>query len=591
MKFWKSIIILGVIFILIPLSVNSAEDITLTASVDRKVVLLGEAIQFTLTFTGTRRVPQPDFELEGFKVNYLGPSTQISIVNGRTSSSISHVFSLLPTKVGKLTIGPLSLHYDGKNYNIQPITVEVVQEREGGQGEGDSQLSDRIFITMSVEDKEVYVNQEILLTIRLYVRDLTIRDVQYPTFSADKFLVRDYLEPTQGQEVLDGVLFEMIEFKTFLLPVGAGELTLGPAKLGSNLVVQSRSRSRSSFFGGTKRPITVKSEPITLTVRSLPSQGRPVDFAGAVGDYDLGVSANPIEVKAGEPITLIAKIRGRGNFDTLSAPVLPDLGNFKIYEPQVKTETVLSPEGTVGLKTYEQVIIPKDEFVDEIPLVSFSFFDPSSARYKIITRGPIGIKVHKLPEEEKIQIVGLPAQINSLEEEILGSDIVYIKDSLANAGRGAGYLYKSISFWGFGLLPLVALVAASLYRRKKDLLLEDLGYARLQRAPKKARRGMAEARKLVEEGKQEEFYNSASKTVREYLGDRLNIPPGGITHQVVDELREKGVSKDLLETLSSFFGSCDNARFAPSSISSQEMEDTLELMSTLIDRLEKSKLS
>ena len=60
-------------------------------------------------------------------------------------------------------------------------------------------------------------------------------------------------------------------------------------------------------------------------------------------------------------------IRGEGNFNTVNCPKIETTDGFKIYDPQTKQEN--------GTKVFEQVIMPMDEKIQEIPRVIFSFFD------------------------------------------------------------------------------------------------------------------------------------------------------------------------------------------------------------------------
>ena len=79
-----------------------AQDISISASVDRNTVQLGDAIALTIQVMGTQSVDTPSLpEIEGFRGRYMGPSTQISIINGQQSVSIAHNTSgaLLITKL------------------------------------------------------------------------------------------------------------------------------------------------------------------------------------------------------------------------------------------------------------------------------------------------------------------------------------------------------------------------------------------------------------------------------------------------------------------------------------------------------------
>ena len=49
------------------------------------------------------------------------------------------------------------------------------------------------------------------------------------------------------------------------------------------------------------------------------------------------MTAKPTELAVGDPITLIIRISGSGNIDTVPAPKLGSLDEFKTYDPTTKT--------------------------------------------------------------------------------------------------------------------------------------------------------------------------------------------------------------------------------------------------------------
>ena len=343
--------LLFIALLLLPGMTAFANSISVSASVDKNIVSVGDRIQLTVTIEGSQSVEAPDLpDMDGFQTQYVGPSTQISIVNGQMSASVNHVYSLAALKAGKYTIKPISVKHQGKTYQTKPITVEVVkgaapqsrgQERESQPDE----LKDYIYLTLTAAKAEVYLNEELPVTIRLYTR-WSVRDIEYPTFSSNGFSVRKFAQPTQTREVVDGSIFNVIKFQTVVYPISTGQLNLGPAVLKCSLIVKNRGRRRRStfdddffsdslfddFFGREqKRSVVLKSKPLGITARALPLPGRPSDFSGAVGQFTLQVEAKPTEVKVGEPITLTMAVTGRGNIETISSPKIGGLERFKTY--------------------------------------------------------------------------------------------------------------------------------------------------------------------------------------------------------------------------------------------------------------------
>jgi hypothetical protein len=393
---------------------------------------------------------------------------------------------------------------------------------------------------------------------------------------------------------IGGVRFHVIDFLTTMYPITSGELALGPAELKCSLIVtRSRrgSRSRNPFFDDPfsdsffnqreRRPLTIRSEPYTITVKPLPTAGRPESFTGAVGQYALDVVAKPISLKVGEPITLTMTVKGRGNLDMVKIPRITDLNQFKAYEPQISVKR----EGNAGEKTFEQVLIPKSASVKVVPEIQFSYFDPAVGQYRTQAKGPIPIQVAPSDEAEPLQILEI-AEGRAVKREVLGRDIVYIKDEPGLIKRGDGNLYKNKGFLLLQLLPLVGFAGTLVYQRRRDRLATDKTYARQYHAPKKARKRLVQARKLIASGQPQEFCSTIFKTIQEYLGDRFDLPSAGITIEIVDSLRSQGIPEEILERLTTFFEGCDRMRFAQSDMSEQDMSEILDLATETIRLLE-----
>ena len=587
-----------------------SQNIDFEVTVDRVNVSLGRSIQLSLTFHGVQDASVSDLpDIEGFNWQYLGPSTRMSIVNGKVASSITHIYTLLPLKAGKLEIPSFSLQYKGKTYSSKPISIEVVQgpvsysANQEEQHQEIASLEDRVFLTMEVGKRKAYINEIIPVTIKLYVNRLAIRDIQYPELSADGFSTGKFAQALQYRDTQGGIVYDIFEFNTDVFAIRSGDLKLGAANLKCDLIMQKESRRRSrpifdddfsSFFDSDvfdnfftryeRYPLNLKSPDIPMQIKDLPLENRPDSFNGAVGEYNFYLGASPDQVKVGDPITLKMAVTGVGNFDTVIPPPLDFKDNFKIYEPQTKQDE--------NSKSFEQVIIPKYDNIKEIPQVSFSFFDPKSQSYKTTKRGPMPVNVLSAPSEYSPRFIESPDDKLKLpEDERLGRDIVYIKDSPGKFRKNGAFLYKNKAFVLFQALPFALLFLTIYVYKKKERLKTDLRYARLMRAPSKAREGLKAAQKYLNEGKVEEFYDAIFKTLKEYLGNRFHLPPGGITFEVAEgTLRLRKINEGILNNIKDIFQECDMARYAPFESAKSKMDSTLDKLREVINSLEKKRL-
>ena len=581
-----------------------AEEVSFEATVDRNTVSLGSRIVLSLTFYGAQNIAAPELpEIDGFQSRYLGPSSRLSIVNGVTSSSITHNYTLVPLKEGSFAVPALSVTYKNQTYTSQPISITVVQgpvslpQEEGDQENRSQELSDRVFLTMELGKKKAYVNELIPVTIKLYVNKLAIKDIQMPTIEQKGFSLGEFQQPKQYQASINGIAYDVVEFNTAIFSLSPGEIKFGPARLECTMVVRKESRRRPSsvfdsdffdadifgdFFGRYETyPLHLNSVDASVTILPLPDEGRPDSFSGAVGDYSFELKASPTEVKVGDPITLTMSVRGEGNLKLVNAPRLNFGERFKVYEPQVTQES----DG----KVFEQVVIPTEASVREIPEIKFSFFDTQSESYKTITRGPIPITVTPLPQGQEFKVLEPPQQSSEqprIQKEPLGRDIIYIKDNPGKLRPKGRFLYNNILFLFLQLVPFGAIVAAAVISRRRLRLQTDVRYARFLRAPRAARKNLQAVHRLLAGRDTKGFYETVFKTLQEYLGDRFHLPSAGITAAVVDDPALAALDRTTLDRLKECFNECDRVRFSQSDVSAQQMHKTLTLLEAVIERIE-----
>jgi hypothetical protein len=590
-----------------------AKDVKFEVSLDKDYVSIGETAQLGLTFQNTQSMPAPDISnIDGVEIRYMGPSTMMTVINGRVSSSITHMYLVKPLRAGTFQFGPFSFNYKGDNYTsgITHLNVDEGQAARPAQAQRPVQqtniaeeinLSDRMFLVLKVAKSKAYVNELIPVTVKLYVNRLNVRDIQLPTFAQEGFSKAEFKDPKQTREVLGGMTYDVLEFNTSVFATRPGEYNLGPAKIKCNVIVQKRARRPTNvddFFSGgpddrffddffnryETYPMEVKSQDAPLIISQLPSEGKPQDFSGAIGNYQFLYSADPKKLKTGDPLTVTMEINGTGNFNTVLMPQMESAEGFKVYDPSVKTDE--------HSKVFTQVMIPESMAAAAIPKATFNYFDPNKGVYKTIAQGPIPIQVEKGKEEAPAPVVG--PQVSTAEknpvEEKLTRDIIYIKDKLGRTRRRGSAIYKNRIFAASMALPLIFLVAVFIARKRYERLERDSIYAGRVRAGEIARTAVRTIRKGLK-GDQTAFYEAVFNVMQGYLGNRFHIPPSGITYDAVEgKLKPMNVDIEMLRKLKNLFDVCDRARFAGLVVDETKMKDDLLELDEVIKFLERAKL-
>lgn len=577
-----------------------AQDIYFHAEVSRSKVALGDQVLLTLTTEGTQDVPMIDLpRLEDVDVEFRGPSTRISVVNGRYSSSKSFTYSLFPRKVGSFTIPAVRVEIAGKTYTSDPIPIDVVasgaSQGSGGLGEKSiSNMDEKIFLVLKVPKKEVYLNEKLPVKVMLFITGLEVSEIRFPEFGQAGLEVEKFAQPSQYQQVINGIRYHIVEFDTNIYPTRAGEVALGPATVDCNIIIRSSSGRSSlgrpqglfdddffdSFFDrAEKRPYRVTSAGERLSVRDLPQDGRPADFSGAVGQFSFDIAVSPVEVRVGDPITVKMNLSGDGNLKGIDLPAFKKLDRFKVYDPQVKEEG--------GVKKLEQVIIPESSAVKQIPTIRFSYFDARLNKYSTIEKGPFAITVEEPKEGEGLKVVGINRPVDIVAPEVLGQDIVFIKDTPGKFYARGRQFYQS---WLFVIMVFVGLsvwtVLYILYRRTHKME-TDVVYARRMLAPRQARKGLAEAKQFLDAGEHKKFYDALFKVLQEYLGNKLHLPGGAVTFDSVRGKLPVHVDSVHLDEIQKAFEECDAIRYSSAEAHAPEAQGSYERVERIIDYWER----
>ena len=585
-----------------------AEDVNFEATVSSPQVSMDEVLQLTLTFTGVNDNLDPVSlpVIDGFTAKYLGPSSSTSVVmvngNSESHSERSFIYNLFPNKVGKFQIPAISATIAGHTYTTQPIDVEVTQSNSqaqassggpSGQDQAPStgSLKDKILLMASVDKKEVYLNERVGLTIKLLYA-VPIRDIQMPQFDKTGILVDDFDKPLQDSRVVDGIRYDMVEFKTNIYPDHLGDLTLGPVQLQGNVLYKAGGGNPfnqdnnsfgadvfANFFDSyVSRPVNLSSQTILLHVLPLPGEGRPNDFSGAIGQFDFQSSVSPLQVKAGDPLTLKMDVTGSGNFKNFQMPVFQD-PDFKSYAPAIKN---------VGdEKTAEQVIIPTSVGIKDVPAIHFTYFDPFLKSYQTITRGPFAIQVTAPNPDQEFKAVGF-SNLNPAPSTMLTHQFSFGK-MFSKACQFFKKLSRSILFrisLGFILIAGLSLL---LWRRFQERLENDPAFARRFKAVREARHALIPADKYISTGKSKDLYALLSKALRDYLANKWHQPPAALSiGEILSRLKTAKVDEKQIAQVKTLLEQSDLVCFAGASFDPDKMRSDLSQTRDLIAHLEKS---
>lgn len=579
-----------------------------SASVDfdiqPRALRVGEAATCTFTIRGIDNPPTPGLPpVQGFQAGFAGRQQSFSVVNGQQDSSVTFTYQLVPLQAGKFNVGPFTYATPDQSFNLPAIEVEVVPP-DGTPSQGSSQQdpSELLFATITTDQTNIYNQQVFDIVLTIYSLGLNVgNNISLMNMPSSGLSLQPFQELQGGRQVINNKAYDVRRFRAKAQALTAGTFKLEPT-LQVPLLVQRQRRGPpgfdSSFFDdffGTVRtqPVNITPKPLDLVVKSLPSEGQPPGYAGAVGRFAFEAQAKPTELNAGDPITLTVQIVGEGNLENISAPQLVAGDDFKVYEPRLVSKDV-DPNRGVGRKTFEQVLIPRSEKVTMLPALAFSYFDPARESYDTITRGPYPLVVRASSNATARMLQAVPAQPEA-NTIILGTDIVYLKPAPAHWTKmGSTPWYARRAFLLLQLVPVLALGVLFASVRHRQRLAGDIAFARRQQAPKSARAAIRKAEQAIERKDRSAFYEAVWEALASYFGNRLNLTAGELAAEtVLFALNRARMSESDVAQVRSLFERCERERFgivSPDAVHEAQEHGILDELSQVLRKCERLRL-
>ena len=578
----KRIIVL--LFFIVTLSnVSSAQK--LVAQVSKTRVAVGETFQLTYTLnSGGANFRAPN--LSDFDV-YAGPnqSSTMSFINGVATQSISLSYILAAKKDGKITIGPASVSVNGGTIHSNSIPMEVVKGAAGSQGSSQPQnpstptnenISDNLFVKTIVNKTKVVQGEQITVTHKVYTRYQLrgFQDVKFPDYNG--FWSQDM--PMNNQQVqvsnenVDGINYQVAELKrSYIFAQRSGKMQIEPMVVDVVVRKQSNKRPRDVFeqmFGGgyEDASYSVKSQPVTIDVQSLPEANKPADFSGAVGDYTYKVELSKDHVKANDAVNLTITLSGKGNIKLIEAPKIAFPEDFETYDPKTKNNISVGAMGVSGVNTYDYLFIPRHEGDYKIDNLSFTFYNPAKNEYITIPSPELNIHVDKGDPGSASANVYTPGDKSDVK--VLGNDIRYIKTNDPHLQPKDDYFFGSGLFYAGIISPFLLFIGFIFIRRKNIEQNKDAVAVKSRKATKMAKKRLSVAEQHLKTNNKELFYMEISQALYGYIADKLNIAGVNLNKENISALlKNRNVPDDTTAQLIATLDNCEYARYAPSAVS------------------------
>ena len=511
------------------------------------------------------------------------PSTGgLNLRNGRTSSSQSTkiingarsynstqqlIIDAVAPESGSFSIPEFIFEYKGARLQAPAATLEVVAR----SADATPTIDELIFLTTDAPD-QLYVGETTPITLKLFVSStVQLRGLNAFERTADGFTISDLPEESnETTEMLNGRRYRVYSWPLIITPISSGQQDLNFQFTLSAQMPDQRNATPSpfgqsifdNFFGRTER-FNVYTEPTQIDVRRLPAEGRPDSFSGAIGMFNMQVSADSDSTRVGEPIMLSLKISGQGNFDRIKSPDMPATSDWRNYEPEAAFDQD-SSNPRKGVKRFDYVFIPEKAGSLKLPEVKFSYFDPSIEKYVELSAPILSAKV--APSNRPVMTTAAPlteedsAPAINLTKALSSEELLVTLDYRPRKGR---QIKKSLlsSPW-FNYLNCAAFIVLTvsgivIYRRKQ--LHQNADYALAHQAKQALKLTVKEA----QSHDATVFYRSAQQAIRlaATVRTKRNLRSADFA-KLEAQFKQSQVADGVIEQARSLFKEADNHRFS-----------------------------
>ena len=471
---YRLILILFFVISLYP-AVSFSQSISLNSELEQDEIWLGDSVRLTITLQGSEQSFEPKLLIPGVTIVNLGggkrSSESVTNINGKVTRNVNLTFvytlSLTPDRAGELTIPPIAIDVEGQHLQTKQLSLQVNQP----------EFSEDYHLLLNPEVKNSYVSEEFGMTVS-FLFNSSIRELAVRIPGLDQFNYTDSNDTKCGEKYqieingmpfvfirndqkYKGVEYAGISTRLFLKAKTSGKVDLGS----STAVFEAAAGSEKvrDFFGRVQeqpvyKTVVIPSDSRIVDILPFPEEDRPDSFTGFSGKVSVEVSAGPVKVHIGDPITLNITFKGLNNPDIEAPDLKPLLGsNFGLPD----TRSYDKVDG--NSKTITQTIRVKDQETTEIPALNFSYFDPGSENYRTISTNAIPLEVLETNILTSSDLEGGSQEENSNREKVLiekkKKGIYYNftgEKILANRKPLNKALLSSPLIWVFAALPPVS---------------------------------------------------------------------------------------------------------------------------------------
>ncbi len=543
-------VVLALAFLLLTPAAAWAQTATLSA--DRVKVGVGTAFTALLTVEGGSVGGAPRLRnVEGFDITSAGTETSMSLSQGRLSQSATYTFRVTPSEVGEITLGPFLVDVEGKRIESNAVTVRVVSRSVAAQSAKKRAPAEDWLIEADVTDREPFAGEAFVYRLRVGSA-IRSREPGFGQLESAELTSEPNVRTGQRQyrKLIDSKTWTITEILVPLFGVEPGPATVEPVDAVLPVVVAG-----GGLFART-REVQLRSDPVEVTVRPLPTRDRPDDFSGAVGSFTLRATLEPRTLQAGETATLTMVLEGDGaaRNPTLSLD-LP--ASIRAYDEAPERIVQVTEDGVASRVVFRTALVPLEPGSFTLPPPEYPYFDPRVGRYATATAAEFTLEVGGTAVADTSVGAATALQPGKEQVELLGSDILPLHDP-ASPSRARPLGLTSPLVLLLLLLPFAGWGAGEVTAARRRSAGTEAGIRRGR--AKDAKTALKDCRRAAAE----DDWEAAEAALRRWLSARLERAGAGAAlspAEAASVVESHGAPGGLAKRLGTLLGRVEAARY------------------------------
>ena len=442
-------------------STTQAQEVEI--SLDRNEIARGETVTLTIRIYDQRQGMQLDLTPLTTQFDVLGTrtSSQIRSVNGAVEAWTDYIVTLFPLEEGNLIIPELDIN----GTKTTPLEVTVTNE-----GPRSNQSNEELYLEIETNKESVYVQEQLLFTVRLYYTINGIRNPQFTELEMEDSVIQLIGSPNQYEKLIDGERYGVYEKRYVIFPQRSGPLEVPDILFRGEVTDGS---SNFVFRNLNTRRVTAFIEGISIEVLERPAAVQSGDFWLPVSNLTLeeSWSTDLNNLKVGDSLVRTVTM----NADGLDGAVLPpfsptEIEGLNLYPDPAEIERTFEEGAIVGTRIEVTSMVPVASGNIMIPEISIPWWniDIDQLETTVIpaTSLTIATVAGEIPAEQTV------ASTQNLEE--LLSQLPVVDQDMIDEQAEAEFIEIEAAWLNYSIAAAFIIVIFSIYKlviadRKREI--------------------------------------------------------------------------------------------------------------------------